>query len=71
MAVVKSERFKLVKEDALKIGKGATLAAAGAFIVYVAKALGDVDFGDWTPFVVAGLAVLVNVARKWYTTNEY
>lgn len=60
-----SKRFSLNKEDALKIGKGALIAIGGALLTYVAAILGEVDFGVYTPLVVALGGVLVNAGQKF------
>lgn len=57
-------RFKLNKEDLLKVAKGAGIAVAGALLVYVAEVIPEIDFGVYTPFVVALAGVLVNAGRK-------
>jgi hypothetical protein len=66
-----SKRFSLVSEDKKKILTGALVAAAGAFITFVADAIPSVDFGQYTPFVVALVSVLVNAFRKWVSENKY
>lgn len=51
------------KLKSILIGSG--IAAAGAALTYAAQAVSGVDFGVWTPVVVAALSVLANVARKF------
>jgi hypothetical protein len=53
------------KEKWISIIKGAGIAAAGAFLTYASQAITSVDFGAMGPVVAAGLAVLVNIVRKW------
>lgn len=72
MAVVISERGKLVKQDLAKVGKGALIAGAGAILFYLFDALPQINFGNqWTPIIVAFLSILGNLFRKWWTTNRY
>lgn len=44
--------------------KGAGVAAIGALLTYAAQNIGQMDFGQSTPLVAAGLAVIVNFIRK-------
>lgn len=52
------------KEAAVKVVKGAGIAAAGAALTYLVQAVPGLELGDWTPIVVAVLSVLVNAVRK-------
>lgn len=62
---MESPKYSLNKEDLAKIGKGAGIALAGALVVYIAEVVPNVDFGAYTPVVVAIAGILVNAARKW------
>jgi hypothetical protein len=44
---------------------GTGLAAAGAVATYLTQWASGHDLGIYTPFVTAGLVVLVNAIRKW------
>jgi hypothetical protein len=57
--------MKLTKENLIKIAKGAGIALGGALIAYVAELLPNVDFGVYTPLVVALGGVLINAARQF------
>jgi hypothetical protein len=59
-----SERYDLNKDDLKKILIGAGVAMAGALLTYAAETVGQVDFGDMTPYVVAFTSIAINVARK-------
>lgn len=61
----KSKRFRFNRADILKILKGAGLAGLGAGATYALVELRDMDFGEWTPFVVMGISVLGNMLRKF------
>lgn len=65
-----SPRFKLSKEDWIKVGRGALIAGGGAVLVYIADFLQTADFAGWTPVMVAVASVLVNIARKFLTDTE-
>lgn len=53
-----------LRREAVSVGKGALLAAAGAAGAYLYHAATSTDFGSWTPVIVAAASVLANAARK-------
>ena len=57
-------KYTLGQEDLLKILKGAAVAVAGALLTYIATIVTQIDFGAYTPVVVAIASILVNAARK-------
>jgi hypothetical protein len=57
--------MKFTKENLVKIAKGAGIAIGGALLAYVAELLPNVDFGQWTPLVVALGGILINAARQF------
>lgn len=67
---MQSKKYKLNKQDLLKIGKGAVIALIGALLTYVASIAGNIDFGAYTPIVVAVLAIVVNAGRKFIASEE-
>jgi hypothetical protein len=58
-------RFSLNVADWLKIGKGALIASAGAGLTYLSANVMGTDFGMYTPVVVAGWSIFVNLAKKF------
>lgn len=64
-----SKRFQLDAQDAKKIAVGLGVALAGAALTYFSEVITQIDFGSWTPVVVAGFSVLANVVRKWISEN--
>jgi hypothetical protein len=48
----------------LSIAKGAAIAAGAAILTYAAQNLGNMNFGTYTPIVVAGLSIGINYLRK-------
>lgn len=64
-----SKKYSLNKEDGLKILKGAGIATGGALLTYILQVVANVDFGEYTPVVVAISGILVNAARKWLATK--
>lgn len=58
--------FKLNKEDGKKILKGFAIAVGGACLTYLASVVPNVDFGEWTPVVVALFSCLVNIAQRFF-----
>jgi len=65
-----SESMKISKADLLKVGKGALIAGSGAILTYLTSAITTLDFGAYTPMVVAGFGILVNFLRKLIPTTE-
>ena len=55
---------KIDTEGLKKVGRGALIAGAGAILTYLASTIPGVNFGQWTPAVVAGASVLINYLRK-------
>jgi len=47
-----------------KVGIGALIAGAGAVLTYLTEMIPSIDFGTWTPIVVATFSVAVNYFRK-------
>jgi hypothetical protein len=68
---VVSERFGFNSEDVISILKGAAIAGGGAFATYLLEALMKLDFGEYTPLIVAMISVLINAVRKWIGENNY
>ncbi len=58
---------KLDKENLKKIGVGALIALGGALITYAADVVQIINFGEYTPFVVATVGILINIVRKVLT----
>jgi hypothetical protein len=62
---VESKKFALNKNDVIKILKGAGIAALGAGATYLFANVAQMDFGQYTPFVAAMAAIILNLLRKW------
>lgn len=58
-------KYTLTKENIQKVAIGTGIAGVGAMLTYLTSVIPDVDFGNWTPVVVAGFSVLVNVIRQF------
>ena len=65
-----SVKYKLNKEDGLKIGKGALIASGGALIAYLIATLPQIDLGTSTPILVAVASIVLNAALKWMKNNK-
>lgn len=63
----KDEIFKKAK----KIGMGALMAGMGAGVVTALQFLQGMDFGSYTPVVVALAAILINAARVFFLIPEH
>lgn len=53
------------REALVKVARGAGIAAAGAALTYLAEAIPGLDFGQYTPIIVAAFSVFVNLVRKY------
>lgn len=60
----------LDKTDWKKVGKGLLIAVAGAALTYATEFIPTVDWGSYTPVVVAGASVLINLAWKLLAENK-
>jgi hypothetical protein len=65
-----SKTFKVNKEDLIKVAKGASIAVIGALLTYGSEYLSGVDYGEWTPLIVAVWSVFVNLGRKFIANNQ-
>lgn len=65
-----SQKLSLNLLDRKKIGKGALIAVIGVLLTYVADLIPTIDFGAYTPIVVAGFSVFANIVRKWLVSNQ-
>jgi hypothetical protein len=52
-----------MKEQLVKIAKGAMISGLGALLVAFAEGLKVADFGAYTPVAVAVASILVNTAK--------
>lgn len=66
-----SPQHRIIGEDIQKILIGASVAGVGAFLTYALEMLPNVDYGSYTPVVVALLSVIANIVRKYFTTTKY
>lgn len=71
MAKITSEKWQLIKTDLKKIGKGAGIASAGAIATVLLEMIPNIDFGSYTPAIVAINSIICNVILKWVSTNTY
>jgi hypothetical protein len=60
-----SKKFRLNKADLISLGKGLLITLAGAALTWAAQTVTQIDFGTWTPFVVAAAAFVINAIRKF------
>ena len=60
-----SIKYTLNTTDLKKIGTGAMVATIGALFTYLTQVITQIDFGQWTPIVVAVYGVLANIVRKF------
>lgn len=62
---MESRRFSLNGYDFSRILVGASVAMGGALLTYLSETVGQIEWGDWTPVVVALASILVNMGRKF------
>ena len=65
-----SQRYRLDTKDWKKVTLGATVAVVGALLTYITEFVTQTDFGEYTPFVVAGLSILANFVRKFFSNTK-
>lgn len=66
-----SKKYQLLPNDLNKILIGAAVAAIGAAVTYITDASTTIDWGVWTPAVVAFWSVVANIIRKWISETSY
>lgn len=54
----------MTKEKWIKIGKWALVAVVWALLTYLTQLIPNIDFGSYTPIVVATFSVVANIVRK-------
>jgi len=62
---MEQKRFSFDKETLIKIGTGALIASVGALLTYLLQALSNMDYGVYTPIIVAVMSILVNMLKEW------
>jgi len=62
-----SKKFTLNSIDWKKIGRWAIVAVLGAVATYLMDTIPNLDFGQFTPVIVALNSILVNSIRKFIT----
>ena len=65
-----SNFLELNKQDYIKIGKGALIAVIGALMTYLSETIANIDFGEFTPLVMAGWSIIVNTLNKYLTNSK-
>jgi len=68
--IVTSPKYQLTVDDFKKLGTGLGIALLGAGLTYLTEQIPNIDFGQWTPIVVAFWSVVVNTVRKWLTDSK-
>lgn len=65
-----NKKYTLNKQDFQKIGKGALIAVGGALATYLVQMIGQVDFGEYTPVIVAVGSILINAITKYLSGDK-
>jgi len=63
-------KFSFDKETMKKILRGALIAGGGAVLTYLAQNLSEMNFGAYTPIVVALMSILINAAKEYIKGEE-
>ena len=59
-----SKRFTLNEKDLKSLFRGLLITAGGAILVWALEVLPQIDFGEYTPFIVPVGALLINTILK-------
>ena len=65
MIALAQTKYSFDIETLKKIGKGVLIALGGVTGAYIIESVTQVDFGKWTPMIVAGCSILINVCREY------
>ena len=65
-----SKKYQLNGIDLRKLGTGLMIAVIGATLTYLEDQIPGIDFGNFTPVVVALNSVIVNVGRKFLVNYQ-
>ena len=65
-----SKLLKLDSFDWKKVGKGLLIALFGAILTYLTDLIPTIDFGVWTPMVMAFWSIVVNIVQKLLTNSS-
>ena len=66
-----SPNWTLIKQDLKKLAIGAGIALLGALATYLQDSIPSIDFGAYTPIIVAANSVLINAIRKFISGTVY
>lgn len=66
-----SERWSLIKQDLKSLAIGAGIALLGVLATYLEDNIPGIDFGAYSPIVVAINSILVNTIRKFISSSVY
>ena len=64
-----SDKLKLNKTDALKILKGAGIAAGASALTYILNLLPNIDFGEYAIVIIPIASTLINAILKLLKEN--
>jgi len=59
------EKYTFDKETIIKILKGSLIAGGGALVIYLLQGVSELDFGAFTPAVVAIASIAINAVKEW------
>lgn len=65
MITLAQKKYSFDTDTLAKIGKGVLIALGGVTGTYIIESVTQIDFGKWTPLVVAGCSILINICREY------
>jgi hypothetical protein len=69
--MITSQKNNLIIEDIKKIGITALYVGGSAIATYAIQELAKIDYGVYTPLIMAGLNILAVLVKKYLTVTKY
>ena len=66
-----SEPFNLHSNDLKRVAVGGLICLVGALATYLEQSIPTIDFGQWTPLIVAVNSMIINFLRKWVSNTNF
>lgn len=68
---MQQKAYSFDSETVEKILKGAIIAGFGALLTYILQAISGMDFGSYTPIVVALSGIAVNAVKEYVQGEQH
>lgn len=66
-----SEPLSLHSNDIKRVAVGGLICIVGAGATYLEQSIPTIDFGQWTPLIVAVNSMIINMLRKWVCDTNF